>query len=249
MWRRQNGRHFADDIFKYIFYNQNLYIFISISSATTATSIELGNLSYIHVYEWEGGQKVEQAHHTSVPSDCVSRSFPTSGMVNSVIWQQLWQQLKWNHWRQDGLRERKHPPCLVWGAWTSLAMCETVYTFALNMMSIVPCIVVELSWKFCHRYHHWCDSVTPTESIVTFVITSRWPRKLFTRFIAVSGRVQMPNQLRSLLDKMEWSTKYHGSFASQFTLKTGRIEIVKFIVTARYVIRSCVRSKAIVNHN
>ena len=32
---------------------------------------ELGNLSYIHVYEWEGGQNVKQAHHTSAPSDYV----------------------------------------------------------------------------------------------------------------------------------------------------------------------------------
>ena len=31
---------------------------------------ELGNLCYIHVYEWDGGQKVKQVHHTSVPSDC-----------------------------------------------------------------------------------------------------------------------------------------------------------------------------------
>ena len=31
---------------------------------------ELGNLSYIHVYEWEGGEEVKQAHHSSVPSDC-----------------------------------------------------------------------------------------------------------------------------------------------------------------------------------
>ena len=28
------------------------------------------NLSYIHVYEREGGQRVKQGHHTSVPRDC-----------------------------------------------------------------------------------------------------------------------------------------------------------------------------------
>ena len=33
---------------------------------------ELDSLSYIHVYKWEDGQKVKQAHHTSVPSDCVT---------------------------------------------------------------------------------------------------------------------------------------------------------------------------------
>ena len=28
------------------------------------------NLSYLHVYEWKGEEKVKQAHHTSVPSNC-----------------------------------------------------------------------------------------------------------------------------------------------------------------------------------
>ena len=33
---------------------------------------DLGNLSYIH--EWEGRQKIKQAHHTLIPSDCGSRT-------------------------------------------------------------------------------------------------------------------------------------------------------------------------------
>ena len=48
------------------------------------------SLSCIHVYEWEGEQKVKQAHHTSVPSDCATKWDIHPDLLRPVF----------NHWGQ-----------------------------------------------------------------------------------------------------------------------------------------------------
>ena len=58
---------------------------------------ELGNLTYVHVFEWEGRQKVKQVHHTSVPSDCGHSPLP----------------LHWRHNDHDGVSNHQPHGCLL----------------------------------------------------------------------------------------------------------------------------------------
>ena len=83
--QKQNGRHFADDIFKCIFLNENVWISIKISLKFVPEG-PINNITLVQIVAWRrpGDKPLYEAMMVNLPTHiCVSRPQWVNGIVLS----------------------------------------------------------------------------------------------------------------------------------------------------------------------
>ena len=93
---RQNGRHFADNIFKRIFWNENIWIPIEIKSLKFVPKEAINNIpALVHIMAWRrsGGKPLSEPMTVSLPTHIfvtrpqwVNGAFISSGSCNVYQW-------------------------------------------------------------------------------------------------------------------------------------------------------------------